>query len=80
MIIERLRGSGPVIETALRGDERVRVTPAARRANAACGPSRAGAKRKAPLGEVRIFRLDLADEAPRDEDQRYEEDVESDDG
>jgi len=46
----------------------------------AASPSRAGATRAAPLGELRILRLGLAYEAPRDEDQRYEEDVEGDDG
>jgi hypothetical protein len=43
---------------------------------------RVGLERRgsAPLGELGILRLDLAYEAPRDEDQRYEENVEGDDG
>jgi hypothetical protein len=36
--------------------------------------------REPQLGEVPTFGFGLADEAPSDEDQRYEEDVESDDG
>ena len=74
------KGWRQVIETPRRGGERARVTATARRANAACGPDRSGATREAPLVESSVFRLGFANEAPGDEDQCDEEDVESDKG